>query len=449
MGAENCNHLPLNPHVSKSQIINAIWITLERVEEIIKNFPTPFVIYDERAILENAHNFQNAFSWVPTGFKNYFAVKATPNPTLLKKLHEVWMWADCSSLGELTMSELCGFTGEDIMFTSNNTTKEEFQKAHQLWAIINFDDITHIDFYRETIGVLPNIACCRYNPGPLKEGNTIIWKPEEAKYGMRRDQLFSAYKQLKDAGITRFWLHTMVASNELDVSYFVETAKILFELVKELEQELGITFEFVNLGGGIGIPYRPEQTAVDLEKLSKWIQSLYQDIFKERNTPLRIVTECGRMVTGPYGYLVTQVEHITEKYKNYVGVDASMQCLMRPAMYGAYHHITVLGKENAESDKIYDVTGSLCENNDKFAIDRNLPTIEKWDYLVIHDVWAHGTAMGFNYNAKLRPAELLLKTDGNVECIRRAETLKDYYIINSFSLFLKYFKKGGRIKSGL
>lgn len=411
--------------------------SLKQVENIAKIYPTPFVIYDESAILENARRFKEAFSWVPTGFKNYFAVKATPNPTLLKKLHEAGMWADCSSLGELVMSELCGFSGEDIMFTSNDTSKEEFQKAHELGAIINFDDITHIDFFQKNIGTLPTIACCRFNPGNLKEGNAIIGKPEDAKYGMRRDQIYQAYELLRNNGVTRFWLHTMVASNELEVSYFVETAKILFELVVDLEEELGISFEFVNLWGGIGIPYRLNQTKVDLEKLSKEIQSLYNKTFPQREHPLRIVTECGRMVTWPYGYLVTKVQHITEKYKKYIGVDASMQCLMRPAMYGAYHHITVLGKESAENTDVYDVTGSLCENNDKFAVERELPSVEVWEYLAIHDAGAHGTAMGFNYNAKLRPAELLLKADGSVECIRRAETLKEYFAtiegINGFN----------------
>ncbi|MDD3302985.1 MAG: diaminopimelate decarboxylase [Candidatus Gracilibacteria bacterium] len=402
-------------------------LTLEKVKEIAKTYPTPFVIYDKKAIIENMKEFKEAFSWVD-GFKNYFAVKACPNPTLLKILKEMGSGADCSSMGELVMSELVGITGKEIMFTSNNTKYDEFMKAHKIGAIINFDDITHIDYYKETVGFLPRISCCRYNPGPLKKGNTIIGKPEEAKYGMKREQLFEAYKKLRDHGVHHFGLHTMVASNELNPEYFIETAKILFELVVELEKELNITFDFVNLGGGIGIPYKPEQKKVDLNVVSKGIKKEYEKIIgTNREKPLRIVMECGRMITGPYGYLVTEVLHITDKYKQYVGVDASMQCLMRPALYGAYHHITVLGKENKKNTMTYDVTGSLCENNDKFAIDRELPKIDEGDIIVIHDAGAHGTAMGFNYNAKLRPAELLLEENGEVTLIRRAETLSELF----------------------
>ena len=402
-------------------------LTLEKVKEIAKTYPTPFVIYDKKAIVENMQEFKEAFSWV-NWFKNFYAVKACPNPTILKILKELWSWADCSSMWEIIMSELVWITWKEVMFTSNNTKYDEFMKAHKMWAIINFDDITHIDYYKEHIWFYPRIACCRYNPGPLKKWNTIIGKPEEAKYGMKKEQLFEAYEKLKKWWTKHFWLHTMVASNELDPAYFIETAKILFELVVEIEKKLNITFDFVNLWGWIGIPYKPEQKKVDLNVVSKWIKKEYDKIiWPNREKPLKIVMECGRMITWPYGYLVSEVLHVTDKYKQYVWVDASMQCLMRPALYGAYHHITVLWKENEKENMTYDVTWSLCENNDKFAIDRKLPKIDEWDYIVIHDAWAHWTAMWFTYNAKLRPAELLLNEDWSVELIRRAETLHEYF----------------------
>nr|MDD3720319.1 diaminopimelate decarboxylase [Candidatus Gracilibacteria bacterium] len=403
-------------------------LTLEQARGLdINNHPTPFVVYEQKGIEANMGRFYKAFDWV-LNFQNYFAVKACPNPTILRILKNLGSGADCSSMGELVMSEICGLEGENIMFTSNNTHAAEFIKAHSMGAIINFDDIIHIPFYERQVGEMPEIACCRFNPGELKRGNDIIGKPTNAKYGMTREQIFEAYKMLRDKGVKRFGLHTMVASNELNPDYFIETAKILFELVKELEEKLGIIFEFVNLGGGIGIPYKPEQKEVDLERVSEGIRKEYKELIGEtREKAIRIVMECGRMITGPYGQLVTKVQHVTEKYKNYVGVDASMQCLMRPALYGAYHHISVLGKENEPANQIYDVTGSLCENNDKFAIDRQLPEVKKGDYLVIHDAGAHGTAMGFNYNAKLRPAELLKTTDGEIKLIRRAENLQDYF----------------------
>lgn len=402
-------------------------LTLKKVKEIAKTYPTPFVIYDEKAILDNFKEFKEAFSWVDW-FQNYFAVKACPNPTIINALKALWSWADCSSMWELVMSELIWITWKNVMFTSNNTKYDEFMKAHKIWAIINFDDITHIDYYKEHIGFYPRIACCRYNPGPLKKWNTIIGKPEEAKYGMKKEQLLKAYEKLQKWWTKHFWLHTMVASNELDPAYFVETAKILFELVVEIEEKLGITFDFVNLWGWIGIPYKPEQKKVDLKLVSKWIKNEYDKIiWNKREKPLKIVMECWRMITGPYGYLVTEVLHVTDKYKQYVWVDASMQCLMRPALYWAYHHITVLWKEDEKLSKTYDVTWSLCENNDKFAIDRKLPEIDEWDYIVIHDAWAHWTAMWFNYNAKLRPAELLLDEKWKVTQIRRAETLHELF----------------------
>lgn len=398
----------------------------KQIEEIIKKYPTPFHIYDEKGIRENAKKFYKAFDWVPN-FKNYFAVKACPNPYILKILKEEGMGTDCSSLPELIMAEKVGIKGENIMFSSNDTPAREFKKAKDLGAIINLDDITHIEMLEKSVGI-PEIICFRYNPGPLRKSgvNTIIGKPEEAKYGMTKKQLFDAYKIMKGKGVKRFGLHTMVVSNELDVKALAETAAMLFDLAAELHEKLGIKLEFVNLGGGIGIPYKPDQKAVDLELLSK-------KIIKNGLDGLKIFYECGRMITGPYGYLVTTVIHEKHTYKDYIGVDACMANLMRPGMYGAYHHETVLGKESAPRSHTYDVVGSLCENNDKFAIDRKLPKIDMGDIIVIHDAGAHGYAMGFNYNGKLRSAELLLKVDGTVEMIRRAEAVDDYFATLDFS----------------
>ena len=402
-----------------------------QIEEIIKQHPTPFHIYDEQSIRENARKLIKAFEWTPE-FKEYFAVKATPNPSILKMLKEEGFGADCSSLPELILAEQAGITGENIMFTSNNTTAEEYKKARELGAIINLDDISHIPFLEEHAG-LPSLVCFRYNPGPLREGNTIIGNPEEAKYGFTKEQLFEGYRIARDKGIKRFGIHTMVASNELDAQYFIATANMLFDLVIEISGKLDIRFEFINLGGGIGIPYHPEQEPVDLELISDGIKKLYTEKIESANIlPLKIFMENGRMITGPYGNLVTRVLHKKNIYKQYVGVDATMANLMRPGLYGAYHHITVLDKENAELTHTYDVAGSLCENNDKFAIDRKLPEIQQGDILVIHDTGAHGFAMGFNYNGKLRSAELLLKPDGNVQLIRRAETIDDYFATLNF-----------------
>ncbi|OGE19241.1 diaminopimelate decarboxylase [Candidatus Daviesbacteria bacterium RIFCSPHIGHO2_02_FULL_41_10] len=406
------------------------------VEEIIKKYPTPFHIYDEKEIRENARRFYQAFSWA-LDFKNYFAVKALPNPHILRILKEEGMGNDCSSLPELILAEKVGFKGEEIMFTSNDTPVKEFTKAKELGAIINLDDISHIPFLEETAGI-PETICFRYNPGPSRQhsGNSIIGDPKEAKYGLTKPQLFEAYQIMKDKGVKRFGLHTMVVSNELNVDALAETAAMLFDLAVEINQQLGIKLEFVNLGGGVGISYKPDQEAVDLEVLSKKIRAFYQEkIVKNGLDPLRIVMECGRMVTGPYGYLVTKVIHEKHTYKKYIGVDACMANLMRPALYGAYHHETILGKENALKDHVYDVTGSLCENNDKFAIDRKLPKVEIGDILVIHDTGAHGHAMGFNYNGKLRSAELLLQSDGKVKQIRRAETVDDYFATLDFPGF--------------
>ncbi len=399
---------------------------LSALKEIVEKYPTPFYIYDEQAIRDQARLMQKAFAWMP-GFKNYFAVKACPNPEIMKILKDEGFGADCSSLPELLLSEKVGITGEDIMFTSNDTPPEEFQQAHRLGAVINLDDIEHIDTLEQSVGI-PELVCFRYNPGEGRTGNVIIGEPKEAKYGVTRDQIIQAYRTMKQKGVKRFGLHTMVASNELQGSYFVETARMLFELVVELKRTEDIRIEFINMGGGIGIPYQPDQDPVDLFGVSNGVKALYdQIIVPEGLDPLRIVFECGRMVTGPYGYLVSQVRHVTEKYKRYVGLDATMANLMRPALYGAYHHITVMGKEDAPHDELYDVTGSLCENNDKFAIDRKLPEIHRGDLLVIHDAGAHGYSMGFNYNGKLKSAELLLKKDSTVQLIRRAETIDDYF----------------------
>jgi len=417
----------------------ALPFSKNQIIEIIKTHPTPFHIYDENAIRQNARKFLKAFS-ILEGFKQFFAVKATPNPYILKIMKQEGFGVDCSSYAELEMAERIDFKGEDIMFSSNDTPAEEFVKAKELGAIINLDDISHIDFLEKAAGI-PEVICFRYNPGPARKGNEIIGKPEEAKYGLTREQMLSAYKIAKKKGAKRFGMHTMIVSNELNEEYFIETARMMFELAVEVYNKTGIKAEFVNLGGGIGIPYKPEQKPVSYEKIAKGVKAAYYSIIaKNKLAPIRIFTECGRVITGPYGYLVTKARHIKHIYKDYVGTDASMANLMRPAIYGAYHHITVLGKENKQHNKVYDVTGSLCENNDKFAINRKLPEIAPEDILVIHDTGAHGFAMGFNYNGKLRSAELLLREDGSITQIRRAETVKDYFATLDFE-DVKRFKQ--------
>ena len=406
-------------------------IDREKLNALIERYPTPFHLYDEAAIRANARRLKAAFAWNP-GFKEYFAVKATPNPFLLKILKSEGFGADCSSLPELLLAQRAGILGEEIIFTSNDTPAQEFVKARELGAIINLDDLSHVAFLERAAG-LPDLICCRYNPGPLKAGNAIIGHPEEAKYGFSREQLFEGYRLLRDKGVKRFGLHAMVASNELDGSYFVETAKLLFELIGELSAELGISFEFVNVGGGIGIPYRPDEAPVNVEEVSAGIEALHEELIETKGlAPLDLRMECGRMITGPYGWLVARVLHKKETYKRFVGLDACMANLMRPALYGAYHHVSVLGREDAPADYVCDVTGSLCENNDKFAVDRLLPEPEIGDLIVIHDAGAHGHAMGFNYNGKLRSAELLLREDGEVEEIRRAETVDDHFATLDF-----------------
>jgi diaminopimelate decarboxylase len=403
-----------------------------QIREIQKSHPTPFYIYDEDAIRKNAKRLNAAFSWCP-GFKEYFAVKATPNPHLLKILKQEGFGGDCSSLAELVLCEKVGITGEEVMFTSNETPAYEYKKAKELGAILNLDDISHVEYIDKHVR-LPEVLSVRYNPGPLREGNAIIGNPEEAKYGLMREQIFEAYQLAREIGVKRFGLHAMVASNELNVNFFTETARMLFDIAREVAERLDIRLEFVNLGGGIGIPYRPDQQPVDLERLSLGVKKLYNEIIKPAGLdPLKIYMENGRCITGPYGYLITEAIHEKHIYKDYIGVDACMANLMRPGMYGAYHHITVLGKEDAPLTETLDVVGSLCENNDKFAIDRKLPKIERGDLLVIHDAGAHGHAMGFQYNGKLRSAELLLQPDGRIKKIRRAETLDDYFATLDFT----------------
>jgi diaminopimelate decarboxylase len=411
--------------------------TLEKITDIVRRYPTPFHIYDEKAIRENARLLKASFAGIP-GFKEFFAVKALPNPFILKILNEEGFGADCSSMPELLLAEKAGITGEAIMFSSNDTPAREYQKAHELGAVINLDDISHIEFLERHAG-LPELICLRYNPGNARKGNFIIGQPSEAKYGFTREQLFEGYRLLKARGIKRFGLHTMIASNELDYRYFVETVDMLLTLAAELSRGLGIDFEFINMGGGIGIPYKPEQTAVPLSQIAEEVRDLYETRFVRGGLkPPRLYMECGRVITGPYGYLVSTVLHLKHTYKDYVGLDASMANLMRPALYGAYHHITVLGKENRPADHTFDVTGSLCENNDKFAIDRRLPAVEPGDIVVIHDTGAHGYAMGFNYNGKLRSAELLLRENGEVIPIRRAETADDYFATLDFNKLAEF-----------
>ena len=393
-----------------------------QINSVLKQFGSPIYIYDEAGIRSTSKEMKHAFSWTKN-YKNFFAVKATPTPAILKILHEEGMGFDCSTRTELLMVEKLGIPGEDIFFTSNNTPKEDFELAIKLGATVNIDDLSQVPVYIDALnGNSVARLAARYNPGDLKSGNIIIGEPTEAKYGMSLDDLVDAFTTLKAQNISEFGLHTMVASNELDVGYFEDTAKLLVTAVNEIEKKAGIKISFVNLGGGFGVNYRPDQKPFDINEASERIKKVFQESGKD----LELCTENGRYVTGPHGYLVTTVRYVMNKYKTYVGVDASMHNLMRPGMYNAYHHITVLGKQNDESMN-YDVVGSLCENNDKFAIDRKLPQLETDDILVIHDAGAHGHSMGFNYNGLLRSAEVLVKTDGKTELIRRAETVNDYF----------------------
>ena len=407
-------------------------LSAEKLKEVIKKYPTPFHLYDEKSIRENFKKLREAFSWT-NNFIEHFAVKATPNPKIIEVMAKDGAGTDCSSLAELLLSEMAGVVGEKIMLSSNDTPAEEFKKALELGAIINLDDITHIDYLEKNAG-LPKCLSFRYNPADImNKGNEIIGKPAEAKYGLTRKQIFDAYKIAQSKGVKRFGLHTMIVSNERETENLIFTAKIMFELVAEIKNQLGIKLEFVNLGGGFGIPYRPEESPVDFKAVGEGIHELYEKILVPNGLgEIRIATESGRAMTGPAGWLVSTVIHEKNTYKNYIGLDSCMANLMRPAMYGAYHHITISGKENSPLTNVYDVTGSLCENNDKFAIDRKLPKIEIGDVLILHDTGAHGHAMGFNYNGKLRSAELLLRENGQVEMIRRAETLDDYFATLKF-----------------
>ncbi len=409
------------------------FVTLEQLQEITKEYPTPFHLYDERGIRENAARLKEAFSW-NKGFKEYFAVKATPNPFILNILKDCGCGTDCSSATELMLSDACGFKGHDIMFSSNDTPLEEFALANDLGAIINLDDITHIQCLEDTVGKIPETICCRYNPGGVfKISNNIMDNPGDSKYGMTTDQIFEAFRILKEKGAKHFGIHAFLVSNTVTNEYYPMLAKILFELAVKLREETGADIRFINLSGGIGVPYRPDQEPNDIMVIGEGVRKVYQEVLVPAGMgDVALFTELGRFMLAPYGCLVTKAIHEKHTYKEYIGVDACAANLMRPAVYGAYHHITVAGKENRPKDHKYDVVGSLCENCDKFAVDRELPEIEKGDLLVIHDTGAHGFSMGYNYNGKLRSAELLLKEDGSVELIRRAETARDYFATFDF-----------------
>lgn len=408
------------------------FVTLEQVKEMNQQYPTPFHLYDEAAIRANARKMKEAFSW-NKGFREYFAVKATPNPFILKILQEEGCGTDCSSMTELMMSEATGFKGSDIMFSSNVTPAEEYVKAKELGAFINLDDFTHIDFLEKTAGI-PETIFCRYNPGGFfKLGTDIMDNPGDAKYGFTKDQLIEGFKILKEKGVKHFGIHSFLASNTVSNEYYPMLASILFELAVELKEKTGADIKYINLSGGVGVPYKPDQEANDIMVIGEGVRQAFEKILVPAGMgDVSIFTELGRFMLAPYGCLVTKAIHEKHIYKEYIGVDACAVNLMRPAMYGAYHHITVLGKEDAPCDHKYDITGSLCENNDKFAIDRMLPKIDMGDYLVIHDTGAHGFAMGYNYNGKLKSAEVLLKEDGSTQLIRRAETPKDYFATFDF-----------------
>ena len=423
-------------------MIKKPFVTKEKVEEIVKTYPTPFHIYDEKGIRENAKAVKEAFAWNP-GFKEYFAVKATPNPFLIKILHEYGCGTDCSSMTELMLSKAMGITGEDVMFSSNDTPFEEYTYAKELGAIINLDDITHIDFCEEACGgKLPETMSCRFNPGGVFQmSNGIMDNPGDAKYGLTTEQMFEAYQILMKKGVKYFGMHAFLASNTVTNEYYPQLAGQMFKLAVELHEKTGADIRFINLSGGVGIPYKPDQTPNDIRMIGEGVRKVYEEILVPAGMGnVAIYTEMGRFMMGPYGQLVTKAIHEKHTHKEYIGVDACAVNLMRPAMYGSYHHITVLGKEEAVCDHKYDVTGSLCENNDKFAIDRMLPEIEMGDYLVIHDTGAHGYAMGYNYNGKLKSAELLLKEDGSVQLIRRAENPHDYFATYDFCDILKDIK---------
>ena len=413
------------------------FVTMEQLQEITKKYPTPFHIYDEKGIRDNARELNKAFAW-NKGFKEYFAVKATPNPYILNILKEEGCGADCSSMTDLMLAEAIGYSGEGIMFSSNATPPEEFVKAAELNSIINLDDYTHIDFLEKIVGI-PETICCRYNPGGVfKTANGIMDNPGDAKYGFTKEQLIDGFVRLKEKGAKTFGIHSFLASNTGSNEYYPTLAAILFELAVEVKDKTGVDIKFINLSGGVGIPYKPEEKANDIMEIGEGVRKVYEQILVPAGMgDVAIFTELGRYMLAPFGHLVATAIHEKHIYKEYIGLDASAVNLMRPAMYGAYHHISVMGKENDPCDHKYDITGSLCENNDKFAIDRMLPGIDIGDYIVIHDTGAHGFSMGYNYNGKLRSSELLLKEDSTVQLIRRAETPKDYFATFDFSDILK------------
>ena len=418
------------------------FVTKEQLDEITAKFPTPYHLYDEKGIRDNAKAVKEAFAW-NKGYREYFAVKACPNTTLIQIMKEYGCGCDCSSMTELMLSKAMGCKGADIMFSSNATPAEEYQYAAKLGAIINLDDITHIDFLEKAIGYIPETISCRYNPGGLfKISNDIMDNPGDAKYGMTTEQLFEAFKILKAKGAKKFGIHAFLASNTVTNEYYPMLAKVLFEVAVKLEKETGADIEFINLSGGVGIPYKPDQEPNDIRVIGEGVRKVYEEVLVPAGMgDVALYTEMGRFMTGPYGCLVTKAIHEKHTYKEYIGCDACAVNLMRPAMYGAYHHITVMGKEDQPCDHKYDITGSLCENNDKFAIDRMLPKIDMGDYLVIHDTGAHGYAMGYNYNGKLKSAEILLKEDGSFEMIRRAETPRDYFAtLDCFPIYNKIFE---------
>ena len=418
------------------------FLTLDKVREIVKTYPTPWHIYDEKGIRDNAKRLNEAFSW-NKGFKEYFAVKATPNPFIMNILKECGCGMDCSSMTELELSDACGFSGKDIMFSSNETPIEEFKFANDLGAIINLDDITHIEYVEKACGKLPETMSARYNPGGIfTMSNGIMDNPGDAKYGMTPDQIIEAFNIMKSKGVKYFGIHAFLASNTVTNEYYPKLAKELFEFAVRIKNECGICVSFINLSGGVGIPYTPDQEPNDIFEIGKGVKKVYDEVLVANDIKdVAIFTELGRYMLAPYGALVTEAIHEKHTHKEYIGVDACAVNLMRPAMYGAYHHLSVLGKEEKIADHTYDVVGSLCENNDKFAIDRKLPKIDKGDYIYIHDTGAHGFAMGYNYNGKLKSAELLLQEDGNVKLIRRAETDKDYFATFDFcDIMDKYLK---------
>ncbi len=417
------------------------FVTKEKLEEIVKEYPTPFHLYDEKGIRDNVKELYDAFSW-NKGYKEYFAVKATPNPFLINILHEYGCGCDCSSMTELMLSEALGIVGEDVMFSSNDTPEEEFRKAAEMGGIINLDDITHIEKVEKAVGYLPKTMSCRYNPGGVfKISNGIMDNPGDAKYGMTTEQIEEAFEIMKAKGVEEFGIHAFLASNTVTNDYYPMLAKVLFELAVKLHKSTGAKIRFINLSGGIGIPYRPDQEKNNIKVIAEGVRKVYEEVLvPEGMGDVALYTELGRYMLGPYGCLVTTAINEKHTHKEYIGVDACAVNLMRPAMYGAYHHITVMGKEDAPCDHVYDVTGSLCENNDKFAIDRKLPKIDMGDLLVIHDTGAHGFSMGYNYNGKLKSAEILLKEDGSFQMIRRAETPKDYFATFDFCDILKNMK---------